>query len=243
MHRACDGWHASLVEYRNRTRHSERESGELRCIIQPRKLFDIDPSNFANSINNREKRKRAGIPAGWVKYTSENIEKMSKFPFCAGWNYSKDCPKEPRIPMYLVIGGTFGTMLMMLLIYSQIQSRRPEMPPVPSNRPQISFMKLIIIVLSCFLLGWFVMGKKFFLRFVPEHATPCRYGYVRLSGLNFAMGEQNLIVKVTNKVLLLFSCFDNLLLSLGNVTIIKRNNNNNNTERLRFNYNSYSINI
>lgn len=82
MHRACDGWHASLVEYRNRTRHSERESGELRCIIQPRKLFDIDPSsNFANSINNREKRKRAGIPAGWAKYTSENIEKMSKFPF------------------------------------------------------------------------------------------------------------------------------------------------------------------
>lgn len=77
MHRACDGWHASLVEYRNRTRHSERESGELRCIIQPRKLFDIDPSNFANSINNREKRKRAGIPAGWAKYTSENIEKMN----------------------------------------------------------------------------------------------------------------------------------------------------------------------
>lgn len=241
MHRACDGWHASLVEYRNRTRHSERESGELRCIIQPRKLFDIDPSNFANSINNRENERELEFRQGEIyeREYRENVE----ISFSAGWNYSKDCPKEPRIPMYLVIGGTFGTMLMMLLIYSQIQSRRPEMPPVPSNRPQISFMKLIIIVLSCFLLGWFVMGKKFFLRFVPEHATPCRYGYVRLSGLNFAMGEQNLIVKVTNKVLLLFSCFDNLLLSLGNVTIIKRNNNNNNTERLRFNYNSYSINI
>lgn len=61
MHRACDGWHASLVEYRNRTRHSERESGELRCIIQPRKLFDIDPSNFANSINNRENERELGF--------------------------------------------------------------------------------------------------------------------------------------------------------------------------------------
>lgn len=88
MHRACDGWHASLVEYRNRTRHSERESGELRCIIQPRKLFDIDPSNFANSINNREKRKRAGIPAGWARISRkcrnflfrrlELLERLSK---------------------------------------------------------------------------------------------------------------------------------------------------------------------
>lgn len=62
--------------------------------------------------------------------------------------------------MYMVIGGTFGSMLMALLIYSQIRSRRPEMISVPSTRPQISFRKLIIIVLSCFLLGWFVMGKS-----------------------------------------------------------------------------------
>lgn len=82
--------------------------------------------------------------------------------------------------MYLVIGGTFGTMLMMLLIYSQIQSRRPEMPPVPSNRPQISFMKLIIIVLSCFLLGWFVMGKRDFFPLLETRHT----GYIWI--LNFA---------------------------------------------------------
>ena len=80
--------------------------------------------------------------------------------FVSGLNFSKDCPREPRIPMYMVIGGTFGSMLMALLIYSQIRSRRPEMISVPSTRPQISFRKLIIIVLSCFLLGWFVMGKS-----------------------------------------------------------------------------------
>lgn len=103
------------------------------------------------------------------------VETSSKYFFLsAGWNYSKDCPKEPRIPMYLVIGGTFGTMLMMLLIYSQIQSRRPEMPPVPSNRPQISFMKLIIIVLSCFLLGWFVMGESWKKKF-SSYNTPLVY--------------------------------------------------------------------
>ncbi|KOX73588.1 hypothetical protein WN51_13665 [Melipona quadrifasciata] len=80
-----------------------------------------------------------------------------------GLNFSKDCPREPRIPMYMVIGGTFGSMLMALLIYSQIRSRRPEMISVPSTRPQISFRKLIIIVLSCFLLGWFVMGNYWIL--------------------------------------------------------------------------------
>lgn len=73
MHRACDGWHASLVEYRNRTRHSERESGELRCIIQPRKLFDIDPSNFANSINNRENERELEFRQAEREYR-ENVE-------------------------------------------------------------------------------------------------------------------------------------------------------------------------
>ncbi|XP_043526012.1 uncharacterized protein LOC122537116 isoform X1 [Frieseomelitta varia] len=85
------------------------------------------------------------------------------FMLIYGLNFSKDCPREPRIPMYMVIGGTFGSMLMALLIYSQIRSRRPEMISVPSTRPQISFRKLIIIVLSCFLLGWFVMGNYWIL--------------------------------------------------------------------------------
>ncbi|XP_043800523.1 uncharacterized protein LOC122719057 [Apis laboriosa] len=126
-----------------------------------------------------------------------------------GWNYSKDCPKEPRIPMYLVIGGTFGTMLMMLLIYSQIQSRRPEMPPVPSNRPQISFMKLIIIVLSCFLLGWFVMGNYWilhimwpsytFLLHTPNdhcHKTLYMFSLVHLGVMYITFGIMLLVVTV-----------------------------------------------
>ncbi|OAD61161.1 hypothetical protein WN48_00480 [Eufriesea mexicana] len=77
-----------------------------------------------------------------------------------GWNFWKDCPAESMITLYMVIGGTFGTMLMVLLIYSQIRSRRPNMLTVPSTRPQISFMKLIIFILSCFLMVWFVMGKS-----------------------------------------------------------------------------------
>ncbi|XP_033191720.1 uncharacterized protein LOC117236784 [Bombus vosnesenskii] len=83
--------------------------------------------------------------------------------FIYGLSFSKECPRERRIPIYMVIGGTFGSMLMPLLIYSQIRSRRPEMLSVPSTRSQISFRKLIIIVLSCFLLGWFVMGNYWIL--------------------------------------------------------------------------------
>ncbi|XP_017766391.1 PREDICTED: uncharacterized protein LOC108555326 [Eufriesea mexicana] len=80
-----------------------------------------------------------------------------------GWNFWKDCPAESMITLYMVIGGTFGTMLMVLLIYSQIRSRRPNMLTVPSTRPQISFMKLIIFILSCFLMVWFVMGNYWIL--------------------------------------------------------------------------------
>ncbi|CAK9804553.1 Transmembrane protein 272 [Anthophora quadrimaculata] len=92
---------------------------------------------------------------------------------CYGWSFKKDCPKEESIPLYMVIGGAFGTMLMALLIYSQIRSRRPEMLTFPSNRPQISFTKLIIMLLSCFLLGWFVMGNYWILHIMwPEYNSP-----------------------------------------------------------------------
>ncbi|XP_017876872.1 uncharacterized protein LOC108623091 [Ceratina calcarata] len=92
---------------------------------------------------------------------------LSAVPFLMliyGWNFYKECPKEPRIPIYMVIGGAFGTILMVLVIYAQIRSRRTKMISVPSTSSQISFSKLITIVLSCFLLGWFMLGNYWILR-------------------------------------------------------------------------------
>lgn len=77
----------------------------------------------------------------------------------SGWKFFNECPREPRIPIYMVVGGTFGSMFMTLSIYSQIRSRRPEVVMAQPQEPQISFTKLITVILSFFLLGWFVMGK------------------------------------------------------------------------------------
>lgn len=77
-----------------------------------------------------------------------------------GVQFIKDCPIEPYIPLYMLIGGALGAVRMFWALYSQIRSRRPEVLSVPATRPYISPMKLLSIVLSCFLVGWFALGKQ-----------------------------------------------------------------------------------
>ncbi|XP_076236651.1 uncharacterized protein LOC143180656 [Calliopsis andreniformis] len=81
-----------------------------------------------------------------------------------GWKFYNECPVEPKIATYMIIGGTFGSMFMFLIIYAQIRSRRPEILMVPPPSQQISLMKLIVIVLTCFLTYWFVLGNCWIFR-------------------------------------------------------------------------------
>lgn len=46
--------------------------------------------------------------------------------FIMGLQFVRDCPKEPRIPIYMIVGGSFGTIKMLWLIWRQIRSRRFE---------------------------------------------------------------------------------------------------------------------
>ncbi|XP_011054959.1 PREDICTED: uncharacterized protein LOC105146425 isoform X2 [Acromyrmex echinatior] len=77
--------------------------------------------------------------------------------FIFGVQFIKDCPKEPYIPVYMLIGGVLGAVRMFWALYSQIRSRRPEVSSHSANRPHVSPMKLLSIVLSCFLVAWFVL--------------------------------------------------------------------------------------
>ncbi|XP_015431449.1 PREDICTED: uncharacterized protein LOC107187786 [Dufourea novaeangliae] len=87
-----------------------------------------------------------------------------------GWKYSRHCPQEDGIPIYMIIGGTLGSIFMFLVTYSQIRSRRLEILTVPPPVPQISFVKLITVVLSCFLAVWFAMGNYWILHIMwPLH--------------------------------------------------------------------------
>ncbi|XP_011645508.1 uncharacterized protein LOC105432403 [Pogonomyrmex barbatus] len=90
--------------------------------------------------------------------------------FIFGVQFIKDCPKEPYIPVYMLIGGVLGAVRMFWALYSQIYSRRPEILSVPAARPHISPMKLLSITLSCFLVAWFVLGHYWILHIMwPEY--------------------------------------------------------------------------
>lgn len=78
----------------------------------------------------------------------------------AGVQFIKDCPKEPFIPVYMLIGGVLGTVRMVWALYSQIRSRRPEVLSVPSTTTYASPMKLLSVALSFFLVVWFILGKQ-----------------------------------------------------------------------------------
>ncbi|KAL6426521.1 hypothetical protein ACFW04_009149 [Cataglyphis niger] len=90
--------------------------------------------------------------------------------FIFGVQFIKDCPKEPYIPVYMLIGGVLGTVRMLWALYSQIRSRRPEVLSVPATTPYVSPMKLLSVALSCFLVAWFVLGHYWILHIMwPEY--------------------------------------------------------------------------
>lgn len=100
----------------------------------------------------------------FFSHRSEWCRVMFKF-IVVGVQFIKDCPKEPYIPVYMLIGGVLGTVRMLWALYSQIRSRRPEVLSVPATTPYVSPMKLLSVALSCFLVAWFVLGKQFEISF------------------------------------------------------------------------------
>ncbi|KAI4497649.1 hypothetical protein M0802_007189 [Mischocyttarus mexicanus] len=96
------------------------------------------------------------------------LSTMPILMFILGLQFIKDCPREPHIPVYMVVGGTLGTARMFWSLYSQIRSRRPEALTVPNTRSYVSPMKLASIALSCFLVGWFALGKLILKQFLNK---------------------------------------------------------------------------
>ncbi|XP_015123736.1 uncharacterized protein LOC107045850 [Diachasma alloeum] len=89
-----------------------------------------------------------------------------------GLQYIKDCPKEPHIPVYMIVGGTLGSVRMFWALYSQIRSRRLENTITPHENSNISPMQLVSITLTVFLSGWFALGNYWILRIKwPEYTS------------------------------------------------------------------------
>jgi len=44
--------------------------------------------------------------------------------FCVGVKHLEDCPVEPYIPIYLLVGGCFGLLKVLSMLWMQVRYRR-----------------------------------------------------------------------------------------------------------------------
>ncbi|XP_076446298.1 transmembrane protein 272-like [Babylonia areolata] len=85
-----------------------------------------------------------------------------------GTSYQHECPQEPRVPIYLQVGGAFGCLLLLLLLYQHRRWRRAKDldDDIGNNDDDddddgvmTRSCRFTCHVVSLFLLAWFVMGN------------------------------------------------------------------------------------
>lgn len=81
----------------------------------------------------------------------------------------RDCPREPHIPIYMVVGGSVGCIKMAWLIYSQLSSKHQHSP---SPHGSSVGSKIISFGLSLFLIVWFILGNYWILHIKWPEYTP-----------------------------------------------------------------------
>lgn len=106
---------------------------------------------------------------------------MPLFRFCylrAGVQYLQECPKEPNIPLYLLIGGAFGLIKVGTLLYHQMRRRRYERLDDALADGDIDELwsststKVTEYALTIFLLVWFGMGNYWVLHIYRPRYEP-----------------------------------------------------------------------
>ncbi|KAJ2951286.1 hypothetical protein O0L34_g5687 [Tuta absoluta] len=81
-----------------------------------------------------------------------------------GVQYIRDCPAEPRIPVYMVVGGAAGGLGICWLLFSQLVNRS-------SNSSASVPEKVMAYTLTAFLVGWFAFGNLWTLGIMwPDYA-------------------------------------------------------------------------
>lgn len=95
-----------------------------------------------------------------------------------GVQYLQECPKEPNIPLYLLIGGAFGLIKVGTLLYHQMRRRRYERLDDALADGDIDELwsststRVTECALTIFLLVWFGMGNYWVLHIYRPRYEP-----------------------------------------------------------------------
>lgn len=90
-----------------------------------------------------------------------------------GIQFLKDCPLEPNIPIYMVVGGSVGCVKMGLILYRQLHTRR-MVDNSSSNSTSIG-SRVASFALSLFLIIWFGLGNYWIFKIKWPQYVPTLY--------------------------------------------------------------------
>lgn len=105
-----------------------------------------------------------------------NFSNKPRFIFSSGVKFLNECPVQPKIPIYLLVGGCFGLLKLLSLLWRQVRSRRYErldeiMDEDDGNGDVIvsKSSRFSEAVLSLFLFIWFIFGNYWVLSIYKPH--------------------------------------------------------------------------
>jgi len=76
----------------------------------------------------------------------------------------KDCPAERMIPIYLIVGGSFGVVKNLSNLFQRARNKGDE-----DAEEKMTKTNPFDGILNCFLFAWFIAGK------LLKHFTQCNY--------------------------------------------------------------------
>lgn len=95
-----------------------------------------------------------------------------------GSTYRSDCPLEPRIPIYLLVGGSFGLIKVFLMLWNQKKHSNDACVDDDDDGETDDAVvrrttKFTEFILSVFLSVWFIMGNVWFYKiWIPNFEQP-----------------------------------------------------------------------
>ncbi|KAK7480813.1 hypothetical protein BaRGS_00027979 [Batillaria attramentaria] len=75
-----------------------------------------------------------------------------------GVNYLHECPVEPKLPIYLVVGGCFGIVKLLFLLWKQIKRHKEDLGDLHDDIDLLTMTRMTNIALNIFHCVWFAFG-------------------------------------------------------------------------------------